>query len=257
MTIFGRAARARRGARPPAADRPGPDGRRRPRRRARHPADRSRRTARPPRGKRRASGRRVRIAAASAPLARSCRQHGPAASNFAARASRAARSPRSAASRRRSRSTRAASPFAFTMSYTIRPCRRRFASRPTSSPGRPAPGHRGARRGRRARRRGQVLLGITGSRQDLHGRERDRRRSSGRRWSSRTTRPWRAQLYGEFKELFPDNAVQYFVSYYDYYQPEAYVPSTDTYIEKDSIDQRGDRSHAPRGDALRCSRGAT
>ncbi|MEM1024709.1 MAG: excinuclease ABC subunit UvrB [Myxococcota bacterium] len=44
-----------------------------------------------------------------------------------------------------------------------------------------------------------------------------------------------AQLYGEFKELFPDNAVEYFVSYYDYYQPEAYVPNTDTYIEKDSL----------------------
>ena len=43
-----------------------------------------------------------------------------------------------------------------------------------------------------------------------------------------------AQLYGEFKEFFPQNAVEYFVSYYDYYQPEAYVPSTDTYIEKDS-----------------------
>ena len=43
-----------------------------------------------------------------------------------------------------------------------------------------------------------------------------------------------AQLYGEFKELFPDAAVHYFVSYYDYYQPEAYVPTTDTYIEKDS-----------------------
>jgi excinuclease ABC subunit B len=43
-----------------------------------------------------------------------------------------------------------------------------------------------------------------------------------------------AQLYNEFKELFPNNAVEYFVSYYDYYQPEAYVPSTDTYIEKDS-----------------------
>lgn len=42
------------------------------------------------------------------------------------------------------------------------------------------------------------------------------------------------QLYGEFKEFFPENAVEYFVSYYDYYQPEAYVPSTDTYIEKDS-----------------------
>ncbi len=43
-----------------------------------------------------------------------------------------------------------------------------------------------------------------------------------------------AQLYSEFKEIFPENAVEYFVSYYDYYQPEAYVPSTDTYIEKDS-----------------------
>lgn len=43
-----------------------------------------------------------------------------------------------------------------------------------------------------------------------------------------------AQLYSEFKEFFPNNAVEYFVSYYDYYQPEAYVPSSDTYIEKDS-----------------------
>ena len=42
-----------------------------------------------------------------------------------------------------------------------------------------------------------------------------------------------AQLYNELKEFFPENAVEYFVSYYDYYQPEAYVPSTDTYIEKD------------------------
>jgi excinuclease ABC subunit B len=44
-----------------------------------------------------------------------------------------------------------------------------------------------------------------------------------------------AQLYGEFKELFPDNAVEFFVSYYDYYQPEAYIPSSDTYIEKDTL----------------------
>src|SRR4030043_1444317 len=43
-----------------------------------------------------------------------------------------------------------------------------------------------------------------------------------------------AQLYQEFKEFFPENAVHYFVSYYDYYQPEAYLPSTDTYIEKDA-----------------------
>lgn len=51
-----------------------------------------------------------------------------------------------------------------------------------------------------------------------------------------------AQLYGEFKEFFPDNAVEYFVSYYDYYQPEAYVPRTDTFIEKDSsINEQIDR----------------
>ena len=43
-----------------------------------------------------------------------------------------------------------------------------------------------------------------------------------------------AQLYGEFKEFFPNNAVEYFVSYYDYYQPEAYVPSSDTFIDKDA-----------------------
>ena len=43
-----------------------------------------------------------------------------------------------------------------------------------------------------------------------------------------------AQLYSEFKQFFPDNSVQYFVSYYDYYQPEAYIAQTDTYIEKDS-----------------------
>src|SRR5262249_33485636 len=42
-----------------------------------------------------------------------------------------------------------------------------------------------------------------------------------------------AQLYGEFKAFFPENAVEYFVSYYDYYQPEAYIPQSDTYIEKD------------------------
>jgi len=88
----------------------------------------------------------------------------------------------------------------------------------------------GLRRGDEA----QVLLGITGS---------------GKTFTmanviAETGRPTliiahnkilAAQLYGEFKELFPDNAVHYFVSYYDYYQPEAYVPTTDTFIEKDSI----------------------
>ena len=54
-----------------------------------------------------------------------------------------------------------------------------------------------------------------------------------------------AQLYQEFKNFFPDNAVEYFVSYYDYYQPEAYLPRTDTYIEKDlSInDEKIGRAH--------------
>jgi excinuclease ABC subunit B len=80
---------------------------------------------------------------------------------------------------------------------------------------------------------GQVLLGVTGS---------------GKTFTmaniiSRVQRPTlimahnktlAAQLYGEMKEFFPNNAVEYFVSYYDYYQPEAYVPSTDTFIEKDS-----------------------
>src|SRR2546421_1652475 len=79
----------------------------------------------------------------------------------------------------------------------------------------------------------QVLLGITGS---------------GKTFTvpsviERTQRPTlviahnktlAAQLYQEFKSFFPNNAVEYFISYYDYYQPEAYVPSSDTYIEKDA-----------------------
>ena len=56
-----------------------------------------------------------------------------------------------------------------------------------------------------------------------------------------------AQLAQEMREFFPDNRVEYFVSYYDYYQPEAYIPSSDTFIEKDSLDQRRDRSAAPLG----------
>ena len=67
-----------------------------------------------------------------------------------------------------------------------------------------------------------------------------------------------AQLYSEFKSLFPENAVEYFVSYYDYYQPEAYVPHSDTYIEKDSsINEQIDkmrhsatRSVMTRGDVI-------
>src|SRR5579859_4458434 len=89
--------------------------------------------------------------------------------------------------------------------------------------------------------RDQVLLGVTGS---------------GKTFTmahviAKTRRPalilapnktLAAQLYGEMKSFFPNNAVEYFVSYYDYYQPEAYVPRTDTYIEKDSqINEQIDR----------------
>jgi len=92
-----------------------------------------------------------------------------------------------------------------------------------------------------AHERSQVLLGVTGS---------------GKTYTmaqviAETQRPalilapnktLAAQLYGEFKGFFPDNAVEYFVSYYDYYQPEAYVPRTDTYIEKESsINEQIDR----------------
>ncbi len=82
--------------------------------------------------------------------------------------------------------------------------------------------------------KGQVLLGITGSGKTFT-------MANVIAQSDRPTlimvhnKILAAQLYGELKELFPDNAVHYFVSYYDYYQPEAYVPSSDTFIEKDSI----------------------
>jgi excinuclease ABC subunit B len=89
--------------------------------------------------------------------------------------------------------------------------------------------------------RTQVLLGVTGSGKTF----------TMAKVIEETQRPalilapnktLAAQLYGEFKSFFPDNAVEYFVSYYDYYQPEAYIPRTDTYIEKDSsINEQIDR----------------
>ncbi len=89
--------------------------------------------------------------------------------------------------------------------------------------------------------RTQVLLGVTGSGKTF----------TMAKVIERTQRPalilapnktLAAQLYGEFRSFFPDNAVEYFVSYYDYYQPEAYIPRTDTYIEKDSsINEQIDR----------------
>ncbi len=85
-----------------------------------------------------------------------------------------------------------------------------------------------------AGRRHQVLLGVTGSGKTF----------TAANVIAVVNRPTlviahnktlAAQLYGEFKELFPENAVEFFVSYYDYYQPEAYLPTTDTYIEKDAM----------------------
>ena len=80
----------------------------------------------------------------------------------------------------------------------------------------------------------QVLLGVTGSGKTFtmaHVIERTRKPTLVLSHNKTLA----AQLYGEFKTLFPENAVEYFVSYYDYYQPEAYIPSTDTYIEKDTL----------------------
>ena len=70
--------------------------------------------------------------------------------------------------------------------------------------------------------------------QDLHDGQRHRAAPAVRRWCIAPNKTLAAQLYSEFREFFPNNAVEYFVSYYDYYQPEAYVPSRDLYIEKDS-----------------------
>jgi excinuclease ABC subunit B len=88
-------------------------------------------------------------------------------------------------------------------------------------------------KGVEAGKRHQVLLGVTGSGKTFTMAN----TIAGVNRPSLVIAPNKtlaAQLYNEFKELFPNNAVRYFVSYYDYYQPEAYVPSTDTYIEKDA-----------------------
>src|SRR5579864_2040117 len=95
--------------------------------------------------------------------------------------------------------------------------------------------------GIRAGEREQVLLGVTGSGKTFtmaHVIERTQRPAI----ILAPNKTLAAQLYGEMKSFFPDNAVEYFVSYYDYYQPEAYVPRTDTYIEKESsINEQIDR----------------
>src|SRR5690348_9675911 len=95
----------------------------------------------------------------------------------------------------------------------------------------------GVRRGERE----QVLLGVTGSGKTFtmaHVIQEVQRPAL----ILAPNKTLAAQLYGEMKSFFPENAVEYFVSYYDYYQPEAYVPRTDTYIEKESsINEQIDR----------------
>lgn len=87
--------------------------------------------------------------------------------------------------------------------------------------------------GLREERRFQVLLGVTGSGK-TYTMARVIEEMGRKTLVLAPNKTLAAQLYSEFREFFPDNAVEYFVSYYDYYQPEAYIPSTDTYIEKDS-----------------------
>ena len=84
--------------------------------------------------------------------------------------------------------------------------------------------------------------------QDLHDRERHPERCSARRWSSRTTRRWPRSCTASSSEFFPDNAVEYFVSYYDYYQPEAYVPSSRHVHREGLLGQRAHRADAAVGD---------
>ena len=102
-----------------------------------------------------------------------------------------------------------------------------------------------------------TLLGVTGIRQDVHGGARSSRASQRPTLVISPNKTLAAQLYGEFKAFFPQNAVEYFVSYYDYYQPEAYIPQSDTYIEKDALDQRRDRPHAPLAPRAASSSGGT
>ena len=97
--------------------------------------------------------------------------------------------------------------------------------------------------------RDQVLLGVTGSGKTFtmaHTIQRLQRPAL----VLAPNKTLAAQLYGEMRSFFPDNAVEYFVSYYDYYQPEAYVPRSDTYHREGGAGERADRPHAPLGHAL-------
>ena len=121
--------------------------------------------------------------------------------------------------------------------------------RPVPAHRRPAAGHRAAERRPRA-----GPPPPDPPRRDRHRQDGDdgldhRRSTRSRRSCSPTTRRWPPSCTPSSASSSPNNAVEYFVSYFDYYQPEAYLPRTDTYIEKDSSPQRRDRPAAPRRDA--------
>ncbi len=107
------------------------------------------------------------------------------------------------------------------------------AERTLPALGGPAAGHRTAHRGAARRAEVPAPQGRHRKRQDLHDGQRTRTVRPARPGPSHN-KTLAAQLYEEFRELFPENAVEYFVSYYDYYQPEAYIPQRDIYIEKDA-----------------------
>jgi len=99
------------------------------------------------------------------------------------------------------------------------------------------------------------VLSASPDRQDVHDRERHRAAMASRRSSSRRTKTLAAQLYGEMKELLPPKRRRVLRPLLRLHQPEAYVPASDPYIDKDRDHQRPDRSHASRGRRARCSRG--
>jgi excinuclease ABC subunit B len=104
--------------------------------------------------------------------------------------------------------------------------------------------------GLKAKKKEQVLLGVTGSGKTFTGAQIIQAVQKPTLIISHN-KTLAAQLYGEFRQFFPENEVHYFVSYFDYYQPEAYLPSTDTYIEKDSkINEEIDRLRHAATDAL-------
>ena len=103
----------------------------------------------------------------------------------------------------------------------------------------------------------QVAARRHGLRQDLHHGQHHRAACNRPTLVLAHNKTLAAQLCSEFREFFPDNAVEYFISYYDYYQPEAYIAHTDTYIEKDSSINDEIDAPAPLARPPRCPSGGT